>query len=536
MKKTRILCLGWLVVALGLLGNIYAQEVSKDVLNWYNGSSGMKTEEAYKLLKKRTSEPVVVAIIDSGIDIEHEDLQGKIWINEKEIPDNGIDDDGNGYIDDVYGWNFLGNSSGENLDQARLEKTRILAQLSKKYADIEEKDVSPSDKTEYELYLKVKGEVDKERQEYESYFPYLESIPELIDQVPSMVEGMLGKNKKFTEKNLKKWHPSDPQGMQLKQLGLAILSGELSKEAIEQQKAQIRQMVDYNYNVDYDDRSLIGDDPNNINDVNYGNNDVEGPDALHGTHVAGIVGAIRGNKLGGDGVAENVKLMAIRAVPNGDEFDKDIALAVRYAVDNGARIINMSFGKAYSPLAKDVFEAFRYADSMDVLLVHAAGNSSKNVDEEDNFPTSKYEFQDKKLDRYMEVGAATRQATVKGQSYGHLPATFSNYGQVGVDVFAPGFEIYNTVPKSKYQVLQGTSMAAPMVSGAAALLKSYFPTLSMKEIKQLLLDNVTSYKGTQQRKPGTFSAVDFETLCSTGGTINLQNAVKAAIQLESQKK
>ncbi|HLU86799.1 MAG TPA: S8 family serine peptidase, partial [Taishania sp.] len=263
--------------------------------------------------------------------------------------------------------------------------------------------------------------------------------------------------------------------------------------------------------------------------------DVEGPDALHGTHVGGIVGSIRGNKLGGDGVAENVKLMSLRAVPNGDEFDKDIALAIRYAVDNGAKVINMSFGKAYSPLAKDVYEALAYADSKGVLLVHAAGNDAKDIDVEPNFPTSMYEFQDKKLDHYLTVGASTRYATVKGQAYGELAASFSNYGQKGVDVFAPGFEIYNAVPQSAYMELQGTSMAAPMVSGAAAFLKSYFPKLSMKEIKDILLSTATSYKGKQHKKPGEQTPVDFGTLSVTGGVINLPAAVKAAMALEATK-
>lgn len=533
MKK-RIIQLSLAVFALGITNVLYAQEVKKEVVNWYNGKNGMQTEQAYKLLKKRQSQTVVVAIIDSGIDIEHEDLKGKIWVNEKEIPGNGIDDDGNGYIDDVHGWNFLGNAKGENQNYARLEKTRILAELSKKYATVEESAVKESDKKEYELYKQVRDEVAAERAEYEPYLAQMDQLNGLIEQVPAMIAGMIGKEN-YTEKDLNKWKPSDPQGMQMKQLGLAIASGRLTKEVLEKQKEQINQMLEYNLNVDYDDRSLIGDNPNDIKDVNYGNHDVEGPDALHGTHVGGIVGSIRGNKLGGDGVADNVKLMSLRAVPNGDEFDKDIALAIRYAVDNGAKVINMSFGKSYSPMAKEVFEAMKYADSKGVLLVHAAGNDAKDIDLEPNFPTSKYEFQDRKLDHYLTIGASTRYATVKKQEFGNLAASFSNYGQTGVDVFAPGFEIYNAVPQSEYMQLQGTSMAAPMVSGAAALLKSYFPKLSMKEIKDILLSTAKSYKGSQQTKPGETTPVDFGTLSVTGGVINLPAAVKAAIALEATK-
>lgn len=533
MRK-KIIQLSLAIFAIGIMNVLNAQDLEKGVLNWYNGKSGMQTEKAYKLLKKRPSQPVIVAIVDSGVDIEHEDLKGQIWINEKEIPGNGIDDDQNGYIDDIHGWNFLGNSKGENQNYARLEKTRILARLSEKFDGVEADAVSATDKKDYELYLKVKEEVASERAEYEPYLAQMDQLSAMISQVPVSVAAMIGKEN-YTEKDLNKWNPKDPQGMQLKQIALAIVTGRLTEEVLTMQKDQITQMLDYNLNVDYDDRSLIGDDPYDITDVNYGNSDVEGPDALHGTHVGGIVGSVRGNKLGGDGVCENVKLIALRAVPNGDEFDKDIALAIRYAVDNGAQVINMSFGKAYSPLAKDVFDAFAYADSKGVLLVHAAGNDAKDIDIEPNFPTSMYEYQTKKFDHFLTIGASTRFATVKKQDFGNLAASFSNFGQIGVDVFAPGFEIYNAIPDNKYMTLQGTSMAAPMVSGAAAFLKSYFPKLSMKEIKDILLSTVTNYKGSKQTKPGEKTPVDFGTLSVTGGVINLPTAVKAALALEKTK-
>ena len=152
-------------------------------------------------------------------------------------------------------------------------------------------------------------------------------------------------------------------------------------------KTDSQNKLDYAYNPDYDSRKLIVKD--NYADSNerfYGNNDVEGPDALHGTHVAGIVGAVVGNEIGSDGIARNVKLMSVRAVPDGDERDKDVANAIRYAVDNGATIINMSFGKGYSWDKKAVDEAVKYAAKHDVLLVHAAGNSGQNNDKTDNFP------------------------------------------------------------------------------------------------------------------------------------------------------
>ena len=432
-------------------------------LNWYNQEGqGMYTEKAYNYLKKKKSQTVIVGVIDSGVDIEHEDLKGQIWVNEDEIPNNGIDDDNNGYIDDVHGWNFLGNAKGEHVNEARLEKTRILAQLKDKYDGIDPNSIAQDE--EYKLYLQVKEEVAADRAQFEQYM-------DMIDQLP--------------------------------------------KEA----QDYIRSQMDYNLNVDFDDRSLIGDDPDDFTDTNYGNNDVEGPDALHGTHVSGIIGALRGNGLGGDGVAENVKIMSLRAVPNGDEFDKDIALAVRYAVDNGAMVINMSFGKAYSPHQKEVYEAFKYADSKGVLLIHAAGNDAKDIDVEPNYPTSMYSFQTEPLDHFVTIGASTKN---KGEE---MVASFSNYGAKGVDVFAPGFEIYNTIPQSKYRNLQGTSMAAPMVAGAAAMLKSYFPELSMKEIKEVLYSTSVRYPKVD----------GFAEKSVTGGVINIYNAAKACKKLAKKK-
>lgn len=503
MNKT-IIRLSLAVFALGITNVMYAQTKEekkaakaeekrlKEIPNWYNGKGpGMNTEKAYKMLKKRNSETVVVAIIDSGIDIEHEDLQGRIWVNEDEIAGNGIDDDNNGYVDDVHGWNFLGNSNGENANDIRLEVTRIYAKLDEKYGNMPVEIANQEDAEEYDLYLEVKGKVEENRAQAE--------------QIIAIINQRMG-------------------------------------SATAEQKEQLKAALDYYttqrdvyYNKDYNGREIVGDNPDDFSDTNYGNNDVEGPDALHGTHVGGIVGAVRGNEVGYDGVANDVLLMSLRAVPNGDEFDKDIALAIRYAVDNGAKVINMSFGKAYSPHAKEVFEAFKYADSKGVLCIHAAGNDHKNIDEEPNFPTSMYDFQMKKLDHFLTIGASTRY--VKDDM---LPAPFSNYAKRGVDVFAPGMEILNTVPQSDYEELQGTSMACPMVTGAAAFLKSYFPEMSMKDIAKVLLESATSYRGELQVKPGGQSRdeelqsdmVDFGNLSTTGGIINLQEAVKMCLEME----
>jgi len=527
MKKI-VITLSLSIFAIGVNNIIYGQ-VNPKVLNWYNGTgSGMHTEKGYKKLKSRTSTTVVVAVIDSGIDIEHEDLKGKIWTNTDEIPNNGIDDDKNGFIDDIHGWNFIGNTQGEHVDLATLEKTRVLRELSKKFKDIDSKTISEKDKADYALYEKVKKEVQEEIDNYSKYLARYEALPKLIEETPVKVAKILG-IEKYTAQDLKKWDAKTDEEKKLKYLAQMILDGDLSLEMVAEQKKQFTDMLDFNLNTEFDERKIIGDNPTDFSDNNYGNNDVEGPDALHGTHVGGIIGAIRGNNLGGDGVADNVQLMVLRAVPNGDENDKDIALSIRYAVDNGAKVINMSFGKSYSPNQKEVYEAFKYANDKGVLLIHAAGNSSLDLDKEDNFPTAKYTFQTEKLDLYLTIGASTRFKKNK------LPADFSNYGQTMVDVFAPGHDIYNSVPQSEYKKLNGTSMAAPMVAGVGALLTSYFPTLTMNEIKDIIINSATSFKGKQQLLPGSEEKVDFAILSTSGSVVNVKNAIKMCIKLEKSK-
>ena len=461
MKHLRLFSM--LFVSLFLTVNFLFAQALPGTLNWYNGDGqGMSTNKAYDLLKKKKSSPVIVAVIDSGLDIEHEDLKGKVWVNKGEIPNNKIDDDKNGFVDDVHGWNFLGNASGENQGPARLEKTRILAQLMLKYDGIDPQTIASN--PEFDLYLKVKEDVEAALAELE---PYRESLDQFdVDT-----------------------------------------------------RNYILDQLNYNLNVNYDDRAIQGDNPSDFTDLNYGNPDVEGTDALHGTHVAGIIAAIRGNNLGGDGVAENVLIMPVRAVPNGDEHDKDVALAIRYAVDNGAKVINMSFGKDYSSFPEEVANAIYYAESHDVLLVHAAGNDAKNIDIEPNYPET-YNFEGTGVvhDNYLTVGASTKNKE-------ELVASFSNYGAVGVDVFAPGLEIYNSVPNNAYQNLQGTSMAAPMVTGVAALLKSYFPSLSMSEIRGAILLTV--------QIPASGALTD---LCNSRGVVNVYSAAKYCMKLEAGKK
>jgi subtilisin family serine protease len=521
--------------------SVGAQPVSEDskliqkTWNWYNGTKfGMSTDKAYaKLLADKKSEPVVVAVIDSGVDIEHVDLQGKIWVNKDEIPGNGIDDDNNGYIDDVNGWNFLGNPDGENVNEEQLEVTRLYVRLGEKYEGMEEKDVQAKDKPEYDLYQIVKAEYETAVKQAEQTIGRIEQIMAKVNETDAKLTKELG-SAEYTVKDLEKLKKSKPaMAGDVEFMTMAMgngWTGEGLQGAMDHYQGQLK----HHYNKDFNARKVIGDNPADFNDRSYGNNEVEGPDAFHGTHVAGIIAANRNNGFGNDGVADNVLIMSVRAVPDGDERDKDVAMAIRYAVDNGAQVVNMSFGKAYSPYQDEVMKAIKYAESKGVLLVHAAGNSSKDIGKESNYPTPQYSAMNEKFTNWIEVGASTRYKKAKLNKEGvflvrpGLAASFSNYNNELVDVFAPGLEIFATTPNNEYASIQGTSMASPMVAGVAALLKSYFPSLSMIEIKEIIFASVQPIDRETPLPGEAANNVDFASLSATGGIVNVYNAVKMA--------
>ena len=515
-----------------------AQDVDKKILNWYNGAKfGMNTDKAYaKLLAGKKSEPVVVAVIDSGVDIEHEDLQGSIWVNKDEIAGNGIDDDNNGYIDDVNGWNFLGNADGENINDTQLEVTRLYKKFDAKFAGKSDADINDSDMADYKLYKQCRDEVEAERSQAKAIMGRVAELQAAVAAAEEKLKKKLGDD--YSEKSIKKLTKDEEYGKDAKLMMGAIANG-WTDGGLDGTMEHFQSSLDAHYNLDLNERVVVGDDPSNFDDRIYGNNDVEGPDAFHGTHVAGIIAATRGNGIGNDGVADNVLIMSVRAVPNGDERDKDVALAIRYAVDNGAQIINGSFGKAYSPYQEEVVEAIRYAESKGVLFCHAAGNSSKDIGKESNFPSPKYPSMSKEFTNWIEVGASTRYKKSKVNKEGQLvqqglAATFSNYNKEMVDVFAPGLEIYATIPDNKYAAIQGTSMASPMVAGTAALLKSYFPKLTMFEIRDIIFSSTQKIERTTPL-PGDTKQVPFRELSATGGIVNVYNAVLLA-EMKAAKK
>ena len=522
--------------------------------DWYlkdpetDSVQGVSAERVYEtVLKGKPSRPVVVAVIDSGVDIEHEDLRDNLWINEDEIAGNGHDDDKNGYVDDVHGWNFIGGKE-KNVDADTYEVTREYARLKPKYENITEKDVNKKNRAEYDYWQEVKAKYERDskfsRDQYDQYMQQYELYKNAfmtIHYYDSLLQKTLGApvtksslasvkadndTVEFAKQTLSRILESVEGDVEVS-VFLQELAGYIDqlKEGVEHYETA----VEYGYNTEFDSRTIVGDNYADVNEKYYGNNDVEGPDARHGTHVAGIIAANRKNDIGVKGIADNVKIMSVRAVPNGDERDKDVANAIRYAVDNGANIINMSFGKGFSPDKDVVDKAVKYAESKGVLLIHAAGNDGDDLDKESNFPNKTYTTGGQSK-TWLEIGASSWGADE------NFVGSFSNYGKKTVDLFAPGVQIYSTTPNDTYENLQGTSMAAPATTGVAAILMSYFPHLSAEDVKEILRQSTRKFDGLKVTKPGSKDPVPFHELSSSGGMVNAYEAVKLAMSYKTGDK
>jgi subtilisin family serine protease len=460
-----------LLIGLSLFGQSFAQNAPK---GWHLKDKaedklyGISLQKAYDLIKEKNYmvNPVIVAVIDAGSDTTHEDLKNVLWKNHKEIAGNGKDDDGNGYIDDVYGWSFLGNKTGKNVNKELEEADRAFVKYRSKWQSFDA--------------TKAEGLSTRERYEYNTWKLAAQSKGRPIYLTADSARSLQLKQKPQKDPNLTR-------------------------------------------------KEIVGDRYDDIRDRKYGNADVMAKDPMHGTHVAGIIAAQRSNGIGVDGVADNARIMTLRAVPDGDERDKDIALAIRYAVKNGARVINMSFGKLVSPEKKWVDEAIKYAAKHDVLIVHAAGNESINTDLSPRYPSAISVDGKYTAPNFISVGASNGNGGT---------AAFSNYGKKTVDVFAPGTQIYSTVPKAnKYRSLDGTSMASPVVAGIAALIREYFPALSAVQVKYIIEHSVVKPE-EKVAVPGSRSAekVELSELCTTGGIVNAYEAIKLASTLKGELK
>jgi len=494
-----------------------------------DGYYGISVEQAYQFLSANhlKSTTVIVAVLDNGIDTMHEDLKPVLWINNKEIAGNNKDDDNNGFVDDIHGWNFLGNANGNNLAEASSEWIRVYWRYKDKYEGkkINADSLLPEQQYEYALWQKARGGVVNQglsEEQLNNYRKFLQNVSFCDSVLKPRFTGQ-----EYTLTDLTGYKPANEQEKQIKsyltevfkQAPSPSINNTLLLEEIknlvtsEERKSSADKIAPEAYHL-----NITGDDEKKLVTKPYGNKDIQAAKPDHGTHVSGIIGAVRHNGIGMDGVADNVKIMMVRTVPEGDEYDKDIAMGIRYAVDNGAKIISMSFGKSLSPDKKFIDEAVRYAASKDVLLVQGAGNSKRSIDAFDNFPNPHYLYGDSMASNWITVGACD----AKG-----MAADFSNFGVKAVDVFAPGVAIYSTIPGNKYVSWDGTSMATPVVSGLAALLISYFPHLSAQQVKTIIEQTVVA-PAEKTTQPGAAIKVQMNALCKSGGIVNAFNAVKLA--------
>jgi subtilisin family serine protease len=508
------------------------------------GVYGISLEKAFNelLRDKIPTKKVVVAVIDSGIDTTHEDLKPVLWVNRKEIPGNGIDDDKNGYIDDVHGWNFIGGKDGRNVSKDSYEAARVYYRFKQAFADgtVDESTLSPERTMQYNTFKKAKNQLESQAKEAAMYVLILKDLVSKLPSADSLLQMATGKAT-YTGEELESLNTADPavvrakslllgffqQTQQMDNTNTSLIGDLLQFYDGEKSKLDAVEKAPPSYRAD-----VVKDNYDDINDRYYGNSDVMGTDAKHGTHVSGIIGAVRNNSKGINGVANHVEIMTIRAVPDGDEHDKDIANAIRYSVDNGAWVINMSFGKSFSPEKKWVDEAVRYAETKGVLLVHAAGNDAKNIDEEDNFPSRNYNNDTtQSFSNWINVGAS-------GPTDEDIVADFSNYGKREVSVFAPGVKIYSSIPGGNtYGDQNGTSMASPVVAGLAALILCYYPELTAVQVKSIIEKSVTLLPGKSVKLPGTEDAlISLTDLSHAGGIVNAYEALKLAAITKGERK
>jgi subtilisin family serine protease len=485
-----------------------------------DGVYGAGVDRAYSeiLNAKQPQREVVVAILDSGVDVTHEDLDDVLWSNPDE-PVDGRDTDGNGYVDDVHGWNFIGGPDGAHVDEDTYEIARL-------YAACEQLDGAVSSPRRPEPVTAaecdgIREDFEAERQENEMVLVQVRAIDGTVDQVVALLRQQIGTDE-ITIQQVRALAPIRNDVRQAREIFIQLADQGISPQDVKDEVKRLEDLLENGLNPAFDPRPIVGDNYADKAERVYGNRDVIGPDASHGTGVAGIVAAERRNNIGIDGIASNTRIMVVRTVPNGDERDKDVANAIRYAVDNGAHIINMSFGKAYSPFKDVVDAAVRYAEARGVLMVHAAGNDGKDLATENNFP-NRYFLGGDTATLWIEVGASG------WQGRGQLAAVFSNYGAGQVDVFAPGSDINSTAPGNTYESASGTSFAAPVVSGIAALLMAYYPELSAADVRRIILESAVPLRDQMVVRPGGEAGeIRFGDLSVTGGVVNAYRAVRMA--------
>jgi subtilisin family serine protease len=523
--------------------------IEPDLTSWYtkdftlDGIPGISLDKAYseKLIPK-TNKSIIVAVIDTQIDATHEALQGKLWVNQKEIPNNGIDDDNNGYVDDINGWNFTAKPNGKSIMWSNYEYIRLIRKWQPYFAAKDTIKLSEDDAYDFKEYKRALAYRDYYQDYYENW---RKSLLFSIDVYPASRDSLkkffpkedytmkdldsLYKIHKINDKTY--WERKDDNdrdlGALIDYMRVNIETTQRTLEQITNQKTELDSILQKNLNTEYNERNFLKDRPDKL-EKGYGNNKVSEKENQHkhSTEVSGIIAAKRNNKHGTRGFSDNIKIMPLAIAVSGDTHDKDIALAIYYAVDNGAKVINMSFGKEFSLQQEWVTKAIQYAEQKNVLLVHVAGNKSRNVDTHTYYPCDYNPKERKEISsNLITVGATTHKADST------FVSAFSSYGKKSIDLFAPGSKIYTTFPDNKYNYDSGTSLAAPMVSATAALIWLSYPKLTVQQLKQIILDSGTTYNFEVLLPGGEGKKVPFKELSKTGKVLNVYNALKMAAQV-----
>ncbi|MEM6719882.1 MAG: S8 family serine peptidase [Bacteroidota bacterium] len=494
------------------------KDIIKDTL------AGISLEKAYKeLVLGKNDDTITVATIGTPIDINHEHLKNSIWINTAEIPNNNIDDDNNGYIDDIHGWNFLGNAKGTNDIYMQLEVTRLL----KKY---EAQQLTNTNEPKYILAKNIYDSIYKvSKKEYDHYSS--------IHEAYTYIKSEFAKKSLFGNYSIKKLdsiQKTYANDWYFQNIVKSLINFEryVGGKNIVSRNELYTKHIHVLLNKEYNDRELQGDNPNDLEDAFYGNNIVNhNVDKLkQGTSVAGLL--VRSPNSPVEGISSYIKLMPICVSGYGSAHDKDIALAIKYAVDNGAKVIHLDATKLLSLKKEWVFEAFRYAEKHNVLIVAPAGNASANLTTTNYyFPNDNIDNGKKVANNFLLVGASTYEPNEK------LVASFSNYGSIDVDIFAPATEIYTTTTCNTYDFQDSTAMASSLTAGVAALLFLKYPNLSAAEIKQIIMDSGVSYD-IMVNKPSASKEkelVPFSSLSKSGKIVNAYNALMMAKEVSEKK-
>ena len=471
--------------------------------------------EAWKLTGGSPS--IIVAIVDEGVKYTHPDLAANMWVNPNPSPEFGNQD--------IHGWNFLGNAVGESLRRAGTEPFREYKRLRPRFKDADTSRLTLSAKAEYAYYKQMERAARLDT--YIKFTEYQRIRSDAFRICDSLMRLKYG-DRETTVADFQRLELADTTGLALP-LSIAASTPVMFTpdmpwhEAVEKIDSEYRLSAVRVASLDSlndDPHIKLGNRPDDFRNFRYGNNLI-GDDPYHGTMVAGVIAACAATA--GE-LPRPVKILSVRAIPEGDEYDRDVAAAIRYAVDNGAEVVNMSFGKYLSPHRDEVLAAMKYARSKDVLLVMASGNDGVNVDVRPIFPTCR-DTKGRRLENQIVVGASTPDGRV---------ASFSNYGAENVDLLAPGENVRSTAPEGGYDTAQGTSIAAPIVSGVAAVLRSFYPDLSAREIREILIRTVTHFPADEMPVPGkseTSRMIQGRQVCLGGGILNAQAAMKEASKI-----